>query len=286
MYFYASLFIAFVITLFVVSKVAKMLLAKRPNITWVFLASLIGISAAIVVFLSLYIFVSGVDPMVMLITSLSTMFIVSSGAFKYINKMSWTSAITTNVAHIALVLITLTAAVVLNGRSMDETLSVVSTTAKEYISVVGLASGHKDTIIIDNSDLIAIDSELGANQSADQSLINNTVLAEEPIVENEVDDGLEVLITERDLLSPSTLRALKGSEKQTFVEPKYRIISIASIHSVVGQPIRILRKNGKVVAGSLKKINGSDAYVAQRLRTGVATTPIAIAKIRKLEVYR
>ena len=280
MYFYASLFAAFVITLLVVSKIAEMLLAKRFNIGWVFLASLVGSAAAVASYFSLSIFVKGIDPMVMLIVSLSTMFIVSSAAFKYINKMSWTGAITTNIANIAVVLITLTAAVVLNGKSLEEEFSAINSVAKDNMSMVeSAASNYQTGVVIED---VSMKDEIEGDELVMDS---EDALSEEPVLEGVLEEA-EPLITERDLLAPAAIKEIEKKEKVVYIEPKYRTISVGSIRSLVGQPIRILRKNGKVVAGSLKKINGSDAYVAQRLRSGVATTPISIAQIRKLEVYR
>jgi len=279
MYFYASLFAALIVTLVVVSKVAKMLLAKRYSMEWILLASLVGAAFATVAYVLISTFVKGVEPMAMLILSISVMFVASSVAFKLINKMSWSSAVTTNVASIAVGLIAVTAAVVLNGKSFNDTLATVNMAVTDKVSMAqNVAEDMKDGEV----------SLQSFEESTGEELVDENgeeVLAEDSMEES-LDNDLEPTITEDQLILPAALRAIKKKEKKVYVEPKYRVISVGSIHSVVGKPIRILKRNGKVIAGALKKINGSEAYIAQRLSNGVATTPISIATIRKLEVYR
>jgi len=280
MYFYASLFAALIVTLVVVSKVAKMLLAKRYSIKWILLASLVGAAFAAVAYVLVTVFVKDLDPMVMLVLSTSVLALVLSGAFKYINKMSWSSAVTTVIATIAVGLIGTTAAVVLNGKSLNDTLALIGTTAKDKVSMAqNLAEDIKD------GGEISLQS---FEESASEELVDESgeeVLAEDSKEENFADD-LEPKFTEEQLIPPAALKEMKQKEKKVYIEPKYRVISVGSIRSVVGKPIRIIKRNGTVISGSLKKVNGSEAYIAQRLSSGVATMSTPIAKIRKLEVYR
>jgi len=281
MYFYASLFAALIVTLVVVSKVAKMLLAKRYSIKWILLASLVGAAFAAVAYVLVTVFVKDLDPMVMLVLSTSVLALVLSGAFKYINKMSWSSAVTTVIATIAVGLIGTTAAVVLNGKSLNDTLALIGTTAKDKVSMAqNLAEDIKD------GGEISLES---FEESAGEELVDENndeeVLAEDSKEENFADD-LEPKFTEEQLIPPAALKEMKQKEKKVYIEPKYRVISVGSIRSVVGKPIRIIKRNGTVISGSLKKVNGSEAYIAQRLSSGVATMSTPIAKIRKLEVYR
>ena len=278
MYFYASLFAAFVITLIVVSKITEMLLAKRPQIGWVLLASLVGGGAAVIAFLLLSLFVKGIDPMVMLIVSLSTMFIVSSAAFKYINLMSWTGAITTNVANIVIVLITMTAAVVLNGKSLEEEFLAMNSVAKDNMLVVeSAASGYQDDVIIEDTSLEVEGDSLAMD--------DEKTLLDEVVEANEFEDE-EAQITERDLLSPGAAKELDRRESVVYKEPKYHVTNVGSVRTLVGYTVRILKSNGNTISGALKKVSGSEVYVEQRISNGIAVAPIAIAKIRKLEVYR
>ncbi len=281
MYFYASLLAAIVITLIVVSKIAQMLLAKRFTFPWVLIASLIGGAAAVMAYLILSIFVNGIDPMVMLIVSLSTMFLVSSAAFKYINQMSWTSAITTNVANIAVILITMTAAVVLNGKSLEEEFVALNSKVSDKISTVESVATNIQ------SDAITAEADVAfENQQSDTVALEGEELIPETMVDNDEFVDEEPIILERDLLPPSVAKALEREKNRVYRKPKFQVISVGNIGSLVGKTIRILKSNGNTISGSLKSFNGSDAYVAQRISNGIATTPIAIAKIRKLEVYR
>jgi len=273
MYLIASLLVAFIVTLFLLSKIASMLHAKEPGMGRIFLASIAGSIAATIVLVPLGLFGQGIDPNIMLILSVLIVFIISSMAFKYINIMSWGGAITTNIASIVLSLISLTAAVVLTGGSIDKTISAVNSAMQENgVMVAGMASGDFSSIS-ENTEQ-ATEGMEGENV--------NEEMSEEVALE----DDYEPTFKEKDLLPPGTIKELEAKEKKVYVEPKYHVVSIASIRSAVGKNIRILNKNDKSITGLLKTIRGNDAVVEQRLNGGLATTPISLAKIRKLEVYR
>lgn len=274
MYYIASLVFAFLITLLFVSKVAEMLLAKRFSIKWIALASISGVIAAAIAYLLLSVFIIDVEPMVMMIVSLSVMFLSFCAAFKYINKMSWPSAITTGVANIASILIALTAAVVLNGESLEKEFETIAKSVKSNTSMVKAVVTGEEGI------------EISEDLSEEVLLDENGEAITESLDEEFVDESIEPVVKEIDLMLPAAIAEIKKRENKTYKEPKYHLANVNSIHSFVGKPIRILRSNGSVIAGSLKKINGSSAYVAQRLYSGVATVPVSIASIRKLEVYR
>jgi len=278
MYFYASLFAAFVITLIVVSKIAEMLLAKRPNIGWVLLASLVGSGAAIIAYVLLSLFINGIDPMVMMIVSLSVMFIVSSAAFKVINQMSWSGAVTTNIANIVIVLITMTAAVVLNGKSLEEELSVLNTVTKDNMSVV--ETEYQNNAFDDEALLDVVEGDSLSMDGAEE------VLPETASELADFGEEEELQITERDLLPPSAVKAIERKKKVVYKEPKYHVTQVGNIRTLVGYTVRVLKSNGNTISGALKKVSGSEAYIEQRISNGTAVAPIEIAKIRKLEVYR
>jgi small nuclear ribonucleoprotein (snRNP)-like protein len=270
MYLIASFIVALAITIFLVSKIAEMLQAKRSGMSWIFLASTIGAFVAALTLVPLGLFVEGLDPNVMLILTVVIMLIVSSMAFKYINKMNWGSAITTNIANIVLSLVAITAAVVLNGGSLDETYETVSNSITKNTNMVSqVASGD-------------------FNSRSDDSVTANgemQVLAEDAETQEESDIE-EPLVTELDLLPLGTVEEIAKKKTQVYIEPKYHVISISNIRSVVGKPIRILKKNGNKITGSLERISGNDIVVLQRLSNGSATTPISLASIKKLEVYK
>ncbi|MEE9326831.1 MAG: hypothetical protein V3U71_05995 [Cocleimonas sp.] len=247
-----------------------MLQAKRSGMSWIFLASIIGAFVAALTLIPLGMFVEGLDPNVMLILTVVIMLIVSSMAFKYINIMNWGSAITTNIANIVLSLIAITAAVVLNGGSLDETYETVSNSITKNTNRVSQVASGK--INGQNNNSITVNGEM-------QDLAEE-VESEERVIEE------EPLVTELDLLPSGTVEEIAKKKTQVYIEPKYHVISISNIHSVVGKPIRILKKNGNKISGSLERISGSDIVVLQRLSNGSATTPISLASIKKLEVYQ
>jgi len=266
MYFAASLLVAFVVTMLAVSYIAKMLLAKRAGIAWVFLASLVGIVLAGITLVPLKIYVQGLEPMVMLILSLVVVLVVSSAAFKYINQMSWSGAITTNIANVVIGLMAVVTAVFLNGESIKDTIGVVTSTVKTNSALMeSVAVGE-----VEVQD--ALQHELTRSEEDAKSF----------------EEELEPVFTEKDFLLPGAVKVLEAKKEQVYVEPKFRVVSIGSIRSAVGRKIRILQKNGTTVLGNLKGVKGNDAIVARRLTasSGEAVMPISIARIRKLEVYR
>jgi len=120
LYLIGSLLLALGITVFIVSKIAELMHAKKPDMERVLIASLIGSIAAFITLVALSALVKDLDQNILLGVSVFSMLLVSSLAFKVINQMSWAGAITTNIANVALVLITGTAAIVLNGGSSSK----------------------------------------------------------------------------------------------------------------------------------------------------------------------
>lgn len=267
MYLIGSLLLALGLTVFAVSKVAEMLHAKKPGMERILLASLIGSISAFVTLVGLGAFVKNVDQMTMVIVSVVAMFLVSTIAFKSINKLSWSGAITTNIANIALVLITGTAAVVLNDESIDETIKTVKNTFNTNTAIVeNIASGNTSAVSI-------IDDENSPNQN------NN----DEQLV---VEDDFEPTFKEVDLLPAGTVKELEAKKNIVYKEPKYRVISLTNVRSAMDRNIRIENTSGRIITGALKDVNANNLIIEQRINGGLATTPISMAKIAKLEVYR
>jgi len=257
MYFAASLFVASAITLFLVSKIAKMLNAKRPGIEWVLLSLVISGALAATTLVLIGIFIQELDPNIILGITLITVFIVSSAAYKYLNQLPWSGAFTLNIASVSIGLLTVIAAIVLNGESIKESLEFVNITAKNNTLVASDNQKHNST-----------SSQESANSKKNKSF-------------NE-----EATITELDLLPAEAVKNIKSKEKRIYKEPKFRVISIRSIHSAVGHRIKIHRKNGNTMTGGLKRIDGNDAVISRYTSRGVVIMPISISQIHKLEVYR
>ena len=145
MYFAASLFVASAITLFLVSKIAKMLNAKRPGIEWVLLSLVISGALAATTLVLIGIFIQELDPNIILGITLITVFIVSSAAYKYLNQLPWSGAFTLNIASVSIGLLTVIAAIVLNGESIKESLEFVNITAKNNTLVASDNQKHNST---------------------------------------------------------------------------------------------------------------------------------------------
>lgn len=269
MYLIGSLLLAVGISVFVVSKIAEMLHAKKPAMERIFLASLVGGIAAFITLVALGALVKDVDPMIMMIISILAMFIVSSLAFKSINQMSWSGAITTNIANIAIVLMTVTAAVVLNGESIGKVIkSVQNTFNTNTVIVENIAAG--------NTDIAAITDEINSQSESMES-------EEEVALE---DEDFEPTFKEVDLLPAGTVKELEAKKNKVYKAAKFRVISLSNARSAVGKNIRIQNTNGRSITGALKTINANDLVIEQRINGGLAITPISFAKIEKLEVYR
>jgi len=273
MYFATSLFVAFVITLLLVSKIAKMLNAKRFEINWVFLALIIGIGLTTVAVILLNMFVQNQEPNIMLAMTLATALIISSAAYKYINKLNWSGALTLNMASMAIGLLSLVTAVVINGKSISETFNTLNISAKNNTAMIkSIATGeninnNREAISEDDSEsaIVGTENDISAENNAESD---------------------EASITELDLLPAGAIRDIKKKENRVYTEPKFRVISIGSIHSAIGHKIRIHRKNGNTIIGALKRIDGNDAVISKYSNKGTVVMPISIAKIHKLEVYK
>jgi len=269
MYFAASLFVALVITLLLVSKIAKMLNAKRFEINWIFFALIIGIGLTTIAVILLNMFVQNLEPNIMLAMTLVTALIISSAAYKYINKLNWSGALTLNIASMAIGLLSLVTAVVINGESISETFDTLNISAKNNTAMIkSIATGESIS-----------DRREETPEDGSESAIADT--------ENDISaENDEASITELDLLPAGAIRDIKKKENRVYIEPKFRVISIGNIHSAIGHKIRIHRKNGNTIIGALKRIDGNDAVISKYSNKGTVVMPISIAKIHKLEVYK
>jgi len=91
-----------------------------------------------------------------------------------------------------------------------------------------------------------------------------------------------------DLLPAATVKELADNKKRATERraPKFRVISLNNARSAVGKNIRIKNTNGRSIIGALRNISANDLIIEQRINGGLATTPISMARIQKLEVYR
>lgn len=284
MIFFASLIAAFGITLWLVSYIAKMLHAKRPGMGWIFLAWLAGGILAALAVIPISIYAKDIDPNILFISTLVLLFIISSAAYKFINQMGWGGAFTTNIASSVIGIVALVMAIVLSGNSLTDTYNTINIAAQKNASMASAMAGgdFSQELASDPSDSTSISDQLLMDNESD----NNTNGEDNESLANTVeDDDIEPSFKETDLLPKRVVKQIEAKQKP-YVSPKYHVVRIGKLNALVGRSIRIHKSNGKVVAGSLQKIRGSNAVVKQRIHGGVAEIPVSIASIRKLEVYR
>ncbi len=263
MYLMLALLVAVGVTLFIVSKIAKMLLAKRAGLEWITIASIVSALIAVVTYITLNIYVVGLEPMIMLGITFGAMILLSSIAFKVINQMSWGAAVATNIANVVIILATSIAAVLISGKSLNKVISSVTDSAKSNTMMVG-------------------------------SMVNGTELIETTeigIPEEEVhdDEANEPMVTELELLPKGEIENSKTIQKNTTpipAAPKYHVVSIESINSLIGKSLKIHTTKGRIIVGQLQQVNGRDAMLYRRINGGTAVTPIEISSIKTLKVYR
>ena len=264
MYLTLSLLVAVAVTLFVVSKFAKMLLAKRPNLEWITLASIVSAVIAVATYITLNLFVTGLEPMTMLGITFSAMILLSSIAFKIINKMSWGAAIATNVANIVIMLATSIAAIVINGEPLNKIVNSIAHTAK--------------------TNTMMVSSMVHGSKEIEPAVANKT---DAGIPDEEVmdDNESEPTFTELELLPKGAITEAEKKQKP-YAVPKYHVVSIDEIKTLIGKSLKIQTTKGSVIRGFLQQVNGGDAILDRRINGGTAITPIALSAIKKLEVYR
>ena len=261
MYLMLSLLVAVGVTLFIVSKIAKMLLAKRSGLEWITVASIVSALIAVVTYITLNIYVAGLEPMMMLGITFGAMILFSSIAFKTINQMSWGAAIATNVANVVIMLATAVGAVVLNGESLNKIVDSITHSAKSNTMMV--------SSMVKGSDIV-------------EPTFTEVGIPEEDMLE---DSESEPMITELELLPKDEIKE-EQKKKPVFIAPKYQVVSIDNIKSFVGKSLKIHTTKNTVIIGQLKQVKGDDAMLYRRVNGGTAITPIAFSSIKKLEVYR
>ncbi len=277
MLFIGLLIVSFLIVLFLVSKIAEMLNAKKSDMGRILLASVLGGFAAAVTLILLVMLVEDRHPAIMWGASVAATLIVSSLAYKYINGLSWGGAITTNIANVVLSLVALTASVVLSDGSINDTVAKMNDFAK------------KSTMVVQNAAKGDLDAALSPAPEISAEADNGNKNKEGMLEQDEMDvadDDLEPTFKETDLLPPATVKELKAKEKKVYIEPKFRVISLSNVRSAVGKNVRVLSVKGKTITGLLRKINGNNAVIEQHLSGGSAITPVSFARIRKFEVYK
>ena len=274
MYLMLSLLVAAGITLFVVSKIAKMLLAKRPGLEWVTVASIVSALIALFTYVTLTIYVVGLEPMMMLGITFAAMIVFSSIAFKVINKMSWGAAIATNVANVVIFVATSVAAVVINGESLSKVVNSIAHNAKSNTMMVdSMVNGSNN---VSDTVEIGIPEEEMHEDDTSEPMTTELELLPEDVIEGEAQAEIK----------QKPITAAPKYQKQQKHQQKYQVVNIDNIKSLIGRSLKIHTNQGRVIVGQLKQVNGNDAMLYRRVNGGTAVTPVEFSSIKKLEVYR
>ena len=241
--------LAFVITLWITSFFATLMGGKKVDLMWIFIAWVLGVILSMAILVGLNFII--LDKTITVILTYFIPLAIFTLAYRIVNKMDWAAAITTNITAVSVGVIATVIVIISLGKPLDKTI-------------------------------ISIASETGLLNSTP---IDNTAMAE---IDDE-DYREEAILTDQDLLSQQTIAALEQQKKrqqQSYIEPQFQIISLRRANGAIGYKVRLLKNNGKVLEGLLSKIEGKQLIVKQTLRGGIATTPISIQTIKKLEVYR
>ncbi|MCK5902934.1 MAG: hypothetical protein KAG28_07270 [Cocleimonas sp.] len=246
--------LAFVITLWITSFFARLLHAEKPDMAWVLLVWVFGIGLSFGILFGFKSIVT--DKLFLLLASYSIPFLILTLSYKFINKMNWAGAITTNITAIAVGIISTVIMIVLLGKPLDSTIIHLA-------SRVGLAQDVP----------VAEEKERTIDQSID------------------IDHDIVPVLKDKDLLNPHVIVALKrqqNANELSYKGRKFQPISIRRVNEIVGYTIRIEKVGGSVWEGSLNKVEekGGELVIKIILAGGTATAPIAISSITKLEVYR
>ncbi len=239
--------LAFLITLWITSFFATLMGAKKADTVWVLMAWSVSLLLSIVVLVGLNFI--GLDQTITLVLTYFIPFVIFTFVYKVLNKMNWAAAITTNITVISVGVIAMVMVIISVGKPLDKT-------------IISLASDAG--LLLDNTSIITVAEE-----------------------EEEYEE--EVLLTDQDLLSEKVIAALERQKKkreQAYNAPKFQLVSVQRANGAIGYRVRLLRNNGHVLEGLLSTIENEEFIVKQTLQGGVATIPIAISSVKKLEVYR
>lgn len=167
--------------------------------------------------------------------------------YRFMNKMNWMAAITTTTTAFSVGVISVVILIIFLGKPLDKT-----------IINLGSYAGFIDEQV------------------------------REKTISEEIEEESRIF-SEQELLSPqvrAALKAQKERQQQSYKQLTFKMISTQQANSAIGYKIRLAKKNGKVFEGILRNIQDRQLIIEHRLYGGVATTPIALNSVKRLEVYR
>ena len=194
------------------------------------------------------------------------------GVYKYYGHDSIIILISALAIYVALLLL-------LMGMGVLESL-VASIANVAVIGLVLFAGG----MVLDryqNSQLV----DVMINYIKDnQSLISFSSFPETKQDEgHEVDEDEFVFYSEALLLPEGAIQQKNGLSSNT-----YQTVKLANAHTVKGKPVRVVKKDGEILKGTLVEIRKNSLVLSVYIPSakGMIIAPIALPIIRKLEVYR
>lgn len=246
---------AFIVTLWLTSHIAKQLHARHWKMSVILASWVVGFifSVASLILLD----VLTLEPMLKLGLQIGLPISFTTLSYALFTQLGVASAFTTNVA----------------GGFIGLILSVVT--------IVALGLPVEKTFA-------SINVLFHSSKAQLTSVITGKQVAVAPIVkaEPEVEVEEEPAYSTNDFLPPATQAALKRKNNVVYTEPHYRDMSIFNARRAVGLRVRVSWKDGKTASGKLDAVQGGDLIVTLRRKEGVAQVPIAMSRLKKLEVYR
>ena len=251
------LILTLLITLWLTSHIAKQLHARNWKMPVIFGAWVVGAIFSITGLVLLDVLDLGLEPMVMKALQIAIPVFFTTVAYILFTQLNLASAFTTNVAGVFIGLILSVVAIVALGLPVERTFKSAS-------------------ILLQNSKAQLTSMITGEEIKPIVEVADTQVVEDEPLP----------IYTTNDYLPPEAQAALEKQKNRVFTDPHYRDMSIYNARRAIGMRIRVSWKDGKTAAGKLDAVQGGDLIVTLRRKEGAAQVPIAMSRLKKLEVYR
>lgn len=252
------LILSLLITLWLTSHIAKQLHARRWSMPIIFLAWVVGAIFSVSALVMIDVVDLGLDQGVLKIVKILVPLFFTTVAYMLFTQLGPVSAFTANIAGGFIGLILSVVAIVSLGLPVEKTF--------KSANLLFLGSKAKLTSVVTGREVPVI-------------------VKKQPKVEP-VEFQPEPVYTDNDFLPPEAQAALAKQKSTVYTDPHYRDMSIFNARRAIGMRIRVTRKDGKSAAGKLDAVQGGDLIVTLRRKEGAAQVPIAMSKLKKLEVYR
>lgn len=249
------LIVSILITLWLTSHIAKQLHARHWKMPVIFACWVVGFIFTIASLILLDVLT--LEPMLKLGLQIGLPIFFTTLAYVLFTQLGAVSAFTTNIAGVFIGLILSVVAIVALGSPVEKTFTSAS----------------------------AIFSSTKAQLT---SMITGKAVAVVPVAkaEEEIEEVIEKQYTTNDFLPPKAQAALESKKKRVYTDPHFRDMSIFNARRAIGMRVRVSWRDGKTAAGKLEAVQGGDLIVTLRRKEGVAQVPIAMSRLKKLEVYR